>query len=115
LIDDLSNQKGKLSFTTDVWTSPSSVPFVCVTVHYLNDDWELCSRVMPFRYLPGSHTGLKIGALFEDILKEFDVLDRTLCVTVDNASNNDTFVQYLIKKHIFRDREVPYQMLCSHS
>lgn len=101
----MKNHGGKLSFTTDIWTSPSSVPFICVTVHYIDAEWNLKHFVLAFRHIPGKHTGVRISTVFCDILKEYDVLERTLCVTLDNASNNDTFIDDLISKNVLRDKE----------
>lgn len=103
--EELKNHGGKLSFTTDIWTSPSSVPFICVTVHYIDAEWNLKHFVLAFRHIPGKHTGVRISTVFCDILKEYDVLERTLCVTLDNASNNDTFIDDLISKNVLRDKE----------
>ena len=52
--------------------------------------------IIAFRHIPGKHTGIRISSVFREILKEYDILERILCVTLDNASNNDSFIDDLI-------------------
>ena len=93
----LSEHPGKFSITLDIWTSPSQNPFLCVTLHFIDDSWELKSQVIAFRYIPGNHSGIKISSVLLDVLKEYQLEDRILTVTVDNASNNNTLVMELIE------------------
>jgi hypothetical protein len=44
----LQNLPGKISFTTDLWTSPSAKNFMAITAHFINDKWELESLVLDF-------------------------------------------------------------------
>jgi hypothetical protein len=101
----LNRHTGKFSFTTDIWTSPSSVAFLCVTAHFIDSDWKLVSYILAFRHIPGEHTGVRISALFQEILAEFSLTNRVLCVTLDNASNNDTFISDLVEKGCLYDNQ----------
>ena len=38
---------GNCSFTTDMWTNPhKNIPYVTVTAHYLNANWEVISKII---------------------------------------------------------------------
>lgn len=39
---------GKISFTMDIWTSPSTKSFLAITAHYLDKDWKLRNILMDF-------------------------------------------------------------------
>jgi len=39
---------GKISFTLDVWTSPSTKSFLAITAHYIDKDWKLRNVLMDF-------------------------------------------------------------------
>lgn len=103
--DLLANQLQKFSLTLDIWTSPSQDPFLCVTLHFINLDWILKSQVIAFRYIPGKHSGVSIAVVLEEIVKEYEIKERILTVTMDNASNNDKLVDELIAKGIIVDAE----------
>ena len=103
--NELKAHKGRFSLTTDIWTSPSSIPFLCVTVHFINSDWSLKSFPLAFRHISGSHTGLRIYDCFKENLMEYDLINRVLTVTLDNASNNDSFMQEMLSSNIVIDNE----------
>ena len=47
---------GRYSFPTGLWTSPSSVPFICVTAHWADGDWNTQHITVEFTKMEGSHT-----------------------------------------------------------
>lgn len=46
--ESFSNITGKISFTIDIWTSPSAKSFLSLTAHYINDDWKLNNILVDF-------------------------------------------------------------------
>jgi hypothetical protein len=60
----MKKNTSKISFTSDIWTSPTQEPFMSVTAHFVDQDWRLQSYVIAFRYIPGSHTGRNIADTF---------------------------------------------------
>lgn len=59
--------KSKLGGSTDEWSAPNSMPFKCITVHYVDDAWELQSSVLAFEPLQGSHTGEYLLDVFKEV------------------------------------------------
>jgi len=49
-------EKGSLAFTTDGWSSKSMVPFQSLTLHYLDDDFNLVHMMLDCQRVKGSHT-----------------------------------------------------------
>ena len=39
---------GKISFTLDVWTSPSTKSFLAIIAHYIDKDWKLRNVLVDF-------------------------------------------------------------------
>ena len=105
IIELLANHSQKFSLTLDIWTSPSQDPFLCVTLHLIDQNWILKAQVIAFRYIPGKHSGANMALVLESILKEYKIEDRILSITMDNASNNDKLLDELIKKGIIVDAE----------
>ena len=69
----LQNLPGKISFTTDLWTSPSAKNFMAITAHFINDKWELESLVLDFAQIWGKHSGDNIKNIFTSCLESFKI------------------------------------------
>jgi hypothetical protein len=77
----------KVSYTTDIWTSPAQVPYMAITAHFI-EDWKLKSLLLDFVPFTGKHS----GQLIKDAFVKSVVVGHKLeifSVTLDNASNND--------------------------
>jgi hypothetical protein len=106
------NYVGRLSFTTDAWTSPNHKAYIAVTVHFEQDGAPI-SLLLDLVQVAKSHTGVTLAAVFTRILKDFGIAHKVsrqiksislllvltqiqiLSVTCDNASNNDKMVRQL--------------------
>ncbi|KAG6423642.1 hypothetical protein SASPL_114044 [Salvia splendens] len=51
---------GRVSITTDCWTSVNNNSFICVTAHYIGKDWVLHKKIISFSQID-SHKGADIG------------------------------------------------------
>ena len=66
-----------------------------VTAHYINEDWELQVTTLDFIHLPGPHTGSNLHKCFVSVLETYGLETKTLGITLDNATNNDSFINFL--------------------
>jgi hypothetical protein len=72
--------------------------FMAVTFQYINDDLEMVYGILDFVKLKGKHEGKLLAASLVDIFEEFALSkSQVFTVTVDNASNNNTMIEELIK------------------
>ncbi|WOL14748.1 zinc finger BED domain-containing protein RICESLEEPER 1-like isoform X2 [Canna indica] len=62
----------RISLTFDLWTSNQTIGYMCLTAHFLDNDWNLQKRVLNFISMPPPHTGLMIS----DTLEFKDVFPR---------------------------------------
>nr|CAG8544972.1 2007_t:CDS:2 [Entrophospora candida] len=77
---------------------PNNKAFVPATAHYIDDYWVLHETITDFGLMSGRHEEAKIADRFFDVLKEYDIISKFHAVTLDSASNNDTFVWELTTK-----------------
>ncbi|XP_071914073.1 zinc finger BED domain-containing protein RICESLEEPER 2-like [Coffea arabica] len=89
----LKNNSGRICLTTDSWTSIQRINYMCLTAHFIDNDWKLNKKILNFCPI-ASHKGTEVGKAIEKCLLEWGV-DDILTVTVDNASSNDVAVHYL--------------------
>ena len=55
---ELGKIDSKFSLTCDVWTSKNQHSFFGFTLHYINADWEMCDKLLAFKFLEGEHDGV---------------------------------------------------------
>lgn len=82
-----------VSLTTDTWTSIQNMNYMCVTTHYIDDEWNLKKMILSFGLI-ADHKGDTIGITLETCMKEWGI-KSICCVTVDNASANNLAINYL--------------------
>ncbi|MBW0525830.1 hypothetical protein O181_065545, partial [Austropuccinia psidii MF-1] len=89
------SQTHKVSFTTDVWTSPNVTAFLAVTAHFLDANWNLTSVLLGLNAIEGNHLGVSLANNLMKTLKHFKLEQRIMCITTDNASSNNCMAQKL--------------------
>ncbi|KAF5329696.1 hypothetical protein D9619_009224 [Psilocybe cf. subviscida] len=99
MVADIEKSLGRVSFTSDIWSRQSLQSYMAVTAHFMANTpspvgplLTLQTRLVAFRVLHGSHTGVNIGKAFVKILEEINCLHKISMVTLDNASNNATMM-----------------------
>ncbi|KAK1258107.1 hypothetical protein QJS04_geneDACA012297 [Acorus gramineus] len=78
----------KISCTSDLWSGKNDLAYICVTSHYIDSHWMLNKRMLAFRPLTFPHTGTVIYQAIMDIFREYNITEKILSITFDNASNN---------------------------
>jgi hypothetical protein len=67
-----------LSFTLDAWTSKNKLPFLGISVHWIDEKWNLKCSILDFCFLSGPHSGENLATHFFDVLKEFNIATKVL-------------------------------------
>lgn len=74
--------------TTDMWSSRTTEPYLCLTVHFISEEFELKSRCLQTSYFPDDHTGDNIALGLQEFLSSWSLDAKwQTCITTDNASN----------------------------
>lgn len=73
--------------TTDTWTSMTVQSYLCVTAHYITDNFELRSILLECSFMPFSHTSSNLGDQIHCILEKFHLTDKISLIVTDNAYN----------------------------
>ena len=75
------------SVTCDNWTSIAKQSYLGVTTHFINEYWQLCSRVLRLKYMPESHTGPILKARLFDIFEYWNIKEKVKYITSDSGAN----------------------------
>src|SRR5271170_8040932 len=70
-----------------MWTSDTGAPYMVLTAHWINDEWNLNHIIIAFQRFPHPHTGLQIKDATYRILQDFSIATKALAITIDNGSN----------------------------
>lgn len=90
----------KISLTTDLWKSKSQdKKYMVITGHFVDSDWKLQKRVLNFVEFPPPKRGIDIAGSILKCLREWDIEDKIMTFSVDNASSNDSALS-ILKNHI---------------
>lgn len=83
----------------DLWSDDSLRSFMAITAHFCKLDNEgdlrLETQLLAFRHVETDHRGLSLAKVFFDILREYGITEKIGQITLDNASNNNTFMSSL--------------------
>ena len=68
--------------TTDLWSSWTMEPYLSLTIHLINNEWELCSKCLQTSYFPDDHTGEAIAQGLRESLESWGLKEESqVCIT----------------------------------
>ncbi|GER44259.1 HAT family dimerisation domain containing protein [Striga asiatica] len=82
-----------ISMTTDTWTSVQKINYVCITAHYIDEEWNMNKKIINFCPIE-SQKGEDFGRQIDGCLCDWGI-SKVFSITVDNASSSDTCLTYL--------------------
>ena len=50
----------RVCLTSDLWTASTNEGYMCLTAHFVDEDWKLNNKVLSFCHMPPPHTGLEL-------------------------------------------------------
>ena len=86
----------RFSATMDMRTSNQNKSYMCVTLHWIDDNWCIQKRIVNFVHVEGRHTGTKISETFTELMVKWYVDKILFALTLDNASANEVAVRDII-------------------
>ena len=86
--ETLGKMPGKLSFSFDIWLSTNDVPFIALVAHGVDSQWRPRRYLLCLQRFPGAHGGARLAATLMAQIESYDVQNRIMAFTGDNASNN---------------------------
>ncbi|CAL5046611.1 unnamed protein product [Urochloa decumbens] len=96
LFDFFTTLDCQFSCTMDVWTSNQNKGYLCVTCHFIDDEWRIHKRIINFMHLKGRHTGANLSAAFMQNMASWNLDHKLFALTLDNASSNDVCVDTIV-------------------
>lgn len=67
-----------------MWTSPNSLPFLAITCHYININWDLKTVLLDFNVIFGTHSGKNLADSFIKSTTNMNILDKVNRINLNN-------------------------------
>ncbi|GKE00238.1 zinc finger BED domain-containing protein RICESLEEPER 2-like protein [Tanacetum coccineum] len=86
----------RISLTTDLRKSKhQSIEYMVITAHFVDANWKLQKRVLSFVEIPPPRRGIDIANTLLMCLREWEIEEKIMTISVDNAFANDAAMRIL--------------------
>ncbi|CAI6376400.1 unnamed protein product [Macrosiphum euphorbiae] len=89
-----------VSITTDAWTSTNNQSFMSVTVHFINSDTQLCSRLLGCFSFTERHTSDELSKFLLSVVNDWGLENMVAAAVTDNAANIKSAIKNNGWRHI---------------
>jgi hypothetical protein len=112
----LSSLNQKMSITTDAWTACTNQAYLSITLHWIDKQWCMQHILLDLIPIHENHKGLVFAENLFNIIKEYNIGQKILAVTTDNAANMITFGHHLAEMLIkeFNNTEFMHFRCAAH-
>jgi hypothetical protein len=98
LFDHLKSLSCRFSATMDMWTSNQNKGYMCITIHWIADSWEMQKRIICLPHVKGHHTGEILAHEFVKGVMDWNLENRLFSLTLDNGATNNKCVRVVVKE-----------------
>ncbi|CAN6456065.1 unnamed protein product [Victoria cruziana] len=113
----LANLSGRVSLTTELWTSCENVAYLCLIAHYVDDEWVLHRKILNFVMIGSPHTDEALFEILESCLMEWNIYHKVFAMTLDSSFTSENLVarmrESLYQKRILVSESQPFHMRCA--
>ena len=78
----LASTPGRISLTSNLWSSLTTDGYMFLTAHFIDKDWKLHKRILNFCFMRTPHAGIALS-------------EKIFSVTLDKASSTDVSIDAL--------------------
>jgi len=96
VIQKLSDMPGRMSTTTDMWTSLSGRGYMVVTGYFIDHSWEFVSVILAFERIVYPHTAARLAEALLSALDMMNVTSKFWVLTADNATTNPSMFKIIM-------------------
>ncbi|CAG8457507.1 600_t:CDS:2 [Acaulospora morrowiae] len=88
-----NNLSSKVALTTDIWTACTNQAYMSITLHWIDDNWQMHRILLDLIPLHERHTGTNLANIIDTIISDFNLGKKIMAITTDNAYNMNAFGQ----------------------
>ena len=91
----MSSDARKVSLTSDIWEALNLIHYLCVTAHFIDDNWILQKRILSFTKFSEKHSATNVVNLIFLTCKNYGIENKIFSISFDNASENTAAIRQL--------------------
>ncbi|KMT13229.1 hypothetical protein BVRB_4g084950 [Beta vulgaris subsp. vulgaris] len=99
----LNRLRGRISVAVDLWNSPENARYLCLTAHYVDEEWKLQKKILNFIMIDAAHTEDIHSEVVIKCLMDWDIERRLFSMTFGDLFTSDDIVSR-IKDHLAQNR-----------
>lgn len=88
----------RICLTSDCWTSYTQEGYICLTAHFVDNNWKLNSKILAFCKMEPPHSGHDLANKVFECLTDWGIDRKIFSITLDNASANDCMQNILAEQ-----------------
>lgn len=101
--ETISRLRGRVNVAVDVWNSPENARYLCMTAHYIDEEWKLQKRILNFIMIDAAHTEDIHSEVIIKCLMDWDIERNLFSMTFSDLFTSDEIVSR-IKEHLSQNR-----------
>lgn len=95
LREAIKNLDSRVCLASDLWTSNQNLGYLCITCHFIDNNWTLQKRIISLGLVASPHDGLTMFNALLKGLQDWQLDHKVFRITLDNAKNNNKMFAYL--------------------
>ncbi|KAL2326846.1 hypothetical protein Fmac_020273 [Flemingia macrophylla] len=101
--DMINRLHGRINLSIEMWSSAENSSYLCLSAHYIDEEWTLQKKVLNFVTLDSSHTEDLLPEVIIKCLNEWDIDCKLFALTLDDSSIDDD-ITLRIKEQVYEKR-----------
>ena len=93
-----------------MWTSDTGAPYMVLTAHWIDNEWNLKHVIIAFQRFSHLHTGVQIQEVTLKIFQEFSIATKASTITIDNGANQVAGMK-LLSTRLSRELQVDFNVI----
>ncbi|KAF5478514.1 hypothetical protein F2P56_005066 [Juglans regia] len=90
--ETINKLNGRINLCVELWSSHENIEYLCLTAHYIDEDWKLQKKILNFVTLDSSHTEDMLPEVINKCVMDWDVDHKLFALTFDDCSTDDEIV-----------------------
>ncbi|XP_050218994.1 zinc finger BED domain-containing protein RICESLEEPER 1-like [Mercurialis annua] len=99
----INRLQGRINLSIEMWSSAENTEYLCLTAHYIDEDWKLQKKIINFVTLDSSHPEDMLSEIIIRCLMDWNIECKLFAMTFDDCSIDDDIV-LTIKNQISQNR-----------
>lgn len=95
---ELRKSRSNINLSFDMWSSPNYIAIIAINAHWIDQTGKKRTTLLAIREVHGEHTGENMASVVLKVIKDYKIGRKVGYFVLDNAANNDTCVEAIMKK-----------------